>query len=248
SGEARELSDFDRIVDVNVKGTAHVLAASAANGVRRVVYVSSGSAYGGALLAAETLIEATPAEPDTLYAITKYASERLCARFRDLRGLDAVCVRLGSVFGPWERDTGVRDTLSLPFQIYRRMAADEEVILPRLEAKRDWVYGRDVASGILALIDAGTLRHTLYNLSSGVQWNGFALKFCEQLKQAFPHLRYRVAADGEAANVSFLGERDRATMSIGRLTEETGYRPRFGGGDVFSDYVAWLAANRGYYE
>src|SRR5690606_37371153 len=104
-----------------------------------------GSAYGSALVDRELVTEDTAPEPDSLYAITKYASERLCARFRARHALDVVCARLGSVFGPWERDTGVRDTYSLPFQIFRRAAAGEEVVLPRREARRDWVYASDVA-------------------------------------------------------------------------------------------------------
>lgn len=247
AGEGRELTDLDRVVDVNVKGIGHVLAAALRHRARRTVYVSSGSAYGAALLDAETVTEATPPEPDGLYAITKYTAERLCARFRAVHGLEVVCARLGSVFGPWERDTGVRDTLSLPFQVFERAAAGEEVVLPRREARRDWVYGTDVASGILALLDAPATRHSLYNVSAGAQWSSFATRWCEALRQLFPDFRYRLAGEGEAANVSFLGERDRALMSIERLTGETGFRPRYTDTDVFTHYAMWLEACRAYY-
>lgn len=248
AGEAREFSAFDRVVDVNLKGTAHVLAAAVRNGVRRLIYTSSGSAYGRALVEASTVTEETPARPDNLYSITKHASERVCARFHELRGLDVVCARLGSVFGPWERNTGVRDSLSLPFQVYRHAAAGNEVVLPRVEARRDWVYSRDVASGILALLDAGTLRHRLYNLSSGIDWKDFGPRWCDMLMRSMPQLRFRVAAENEAANVSFLGHRDRAMMSIDRLSAETGYRPRGAREDVGAEYIDWLSAHRGYHE
>jgi len=248
AGETREFAAFDRVVDVNVKGTAHVLAAAVSHGVRRVVYTSSGSAYGRALLNASALTEDTPVQPDSLYSITKHASERVCARFRQLRGLDVVCTRLGSVFGPWERDTGVRDSLSLPYQIFRHAIACNEVILPRSEARRDWVYSRDVASGVVALLDAGLLRHELYNLSTGITWAGFALRCCEALRQGGYRVQCRVAGEGEAANVTFLGERDRAPMSIERLSSETGFRPRAAREDVCPEYVAWLGAHRHYYD
>ena len=248
AGEAREFAAFDRVVDVNLKGTAHVLPAAVANGVRRLIYTSSGSAYGKALVESGTVTEDTPAKPDNLYSITKHASERVCARFCELRGLDVVCTRLGSVFGPWERNTGVRDSLSLPFQVYRHAAAGSEVILPRLEARRDWVYSRDVASGVLGLLDAKTLRHRLYNLSSGIDWKDFGPRWCESLKRTMPQLRFRMAAENETPNVSFLGHRDRAMMSIERLSWETGYQPRAAHEDVSSEFVAWLGTHRGYYE
>ena len=248
AGEAREFASFDRIVDVNLKGTAHVLAAAVAQSVRRLVYTSSGSAYGRALVGGGTVTEDTPAQPDNLYSITKHASERVCARFRELRGLDVVWARLGSVFGPWERNTGVRDSLSLQFQVFRHVLAGNEVVLPRIEARRDWVYSRDVASGILSLLDAGTLHHQLYNLSSGIDWTNYGMRWCDALRHTMPQLRSRVAEEGEAANVSFLGHRDRAIMSIGRLSTETAFRPRAASDDVFPEFVAWLGTHRRYHE
>ncbi len=248
AGEARELTGLDRVVDVNVKGTAHVLAAALSAKVRRTIYVSSGSAYGATLLEAEEVIEETPPQPDSLYSITKYAAERICGRFRETHGLEVVCTRLGSVFGPWERDTGVRDTLSLPFQIFSRAAAGDEVVLPRREARRDWVYATDVAAGILALLDAPETHHAIYNVSSGARWTGFTLRWCETLRAIFPALRYRIADETEQPNVSFLGERDRALMAIDRLVADMSYRPRYGDGRVFADYAGWLQAHRAYYD
>jgi nucleoside-diphosphate-sugar epimerase len=243
SGEQRELRDFDRVVDVNIKGTAHVLSAAAEHRVTRVVYVSSGSAYGSALLDGASISEETPPRPDTLYSITKHASERVCARFRQLRGLDVVCARLGSVFGPWERDTGVRDTLSLPFQIVRLAMAGREVILPRENPRRDWIYSRDVAAGIIGILQADALRHDLYNVASGMEWTRFAESWCDDLRGLIPTLRCRAAHAGETPNVSFLGARDRARMSTVRLSSDLGFRPAFDPSNVFADYVAWLREN-----
>lgn len=239
SGEQRELRDFGRIVDVNIKGTAHVLGAAAKYGSHRVIYVSSGSAYGSALDCGTVVSEETPPRPDTLYSITKHASERVCARFRELHGLDVICARLGSVFGPWERDTGVRDTLSLPFQIVQLAMAGEEIILPQREARRDWIYSRDAAAAIVRLLHAHALRYDLYNVAAGTGWPRFAENWCSHLRPIFPQLRYRSAGADEAANISFLGERDRALMSNKRLSSDIGFRAMVHD-DVFASYAAWL--------
>jgi nucleoside-diphosphate-sugar epimerase len=248
SGEQRELTDFGRIVDVNLKGTAHILSAAAEHAVRRVVYVSSGSAYGLALFDTDAVSEGTPPQPDTLYAITKYASEKLCARYRTLRGLDVVCTRLGSVFGPWEHDTGVRDTLSLPFQIVRLAFASDEVILPEYEPRRDWIYSRDAASGIACILRLPKTGYDIYNLSSGTRWCRLAEKCCAQLRTLFPTLAYRVSTGSERPNIGFLGSRHRAMMSIERLRSDTGFQPAFDDSNVFGDYLTWLRENQGFYE
>jgi nucleoside-diphosphate-sugar epimerase len=244
AGEQRELRDFDRIIDVNIKGTGYVLAAAAKHGTRKVVYVSSGSAYGLSLLDGTTVSEETPAQPDTLYSVTKYTSERVCARFRQLCALHVVCARLGSVFGPWEHDTGVRDSLSLPFQIVHRAMADEEVVLPRREPRRDWIYSRDAATAIVHLLCSTALRYDLYNVACGAEWLRFAERCCIRLRSIFPQLRYRIADADEAANIAFLGESDRALMSNERLSSDTGFRVRAAHEVVFDSYVRWLDDNR----
>jgi nucleoside-diphosphate-sugar epimerase len=246
SGEQRELRELDRVIDVNIKGTGHVLRSASRHGAARVVYVSSGSAYGTALFGAAMVSEATPPQPDTLYAITKHACERLCARYRQMRGLDAVCARLGSVFGPWEHDTGVRDTLSLPFQILAHARANEEVVLSRREARRDWIYSRDAAAGLVRLLCANTLHHDLYNLAGGRQWPQFAEEWCARLQQVCPALRYRIAGERDKPNVSFLGERDRAMMSIDRIVADADFRPVFDQRAAFADFIAWLRGNLGH--
>lgn len=240
SGERREFNEFDRVVDVNLKGTAHMLAAALAQHTPRMIYVSSGSIYGEALLEGDAVSEDTPPQPDSLYAITKHASERLCVRYRTLRSLDVIRVRLGSVFGPWERDTGVRDTLSLPFQILSHARAGTPVVLPQREPRRDWIYSRDVASGVLRLIDAERPSHDLYNLTAGLDWTGFAARWCTALSLTIPSLRWQAATQEQPANVHFLGERDRAMMSIERIRKDLGFGPAFGPERAVQDLCEWL--------
>ena len=79
------------------------------------------------------LDEETPCDPVSLYAITKFASEKVAARLAGLWQHDIISVRLSAVFGPWERSNDVRDTPSPQAQI--------------LAAMQERVRGRSVASG-----------------------------------------------------------------------------------------------------
>ncbi|MEK6591637.1 MAG: NAD(P)-dependent oxidoreductase, partial [Pseudomonadota bacterium] len=106
SGPQREAQDPAGIVDVNLKGTINILAAAHRCRVKRVVYVSSGAVYGESLYKLPRVDEESPALPLTIYAATKFAAERTCLRLAELWQLDVVCARLGTVIGPWERDTG----------------------------------------------------------------------------------------------------------------------------------------------
>jgi nucleoside-diphosphate-sugar epimerase len=75
------------------------------------------------------------------------AAERLAIRFGELAGLEVIAARLGAAFGPWEADTGVRDTLSPHFQLSRHALRGTEAVLPRRSAL-DWNYSRNAAAAL----------------------------------------------------------------------------------------------------
>jgi UDP-glucose 4-epimerase len=82
----------------NTHGTITVLKASLDAGVRRVVYASSSSVYGGARQ--RPTPESAPVHPRSPYAVTKLAGELYCTVFAELYGLSTVSLRYFNVFGP----------------------------------------------------------------------------------------------------------------------------------------------------
>jgi UDP-glucuronate 4-epimerase len=239
SGAAREARDPASIVAVNVQGTLNVLDAARMHGVKRVVYTSSGAVYGESLYRLARLYEDSPALPVTLYGISKFSAERVCLRMRALWDVDVVCVRLGTVIGPWERDTGVRDNYGTHTQLAAMALTGKPAVLPAREVRRDWIYSRDVAAALIDLLDAKTTPHALYNLSSGFEWVNPIRLWCEALKKTFPAFDYRVARPAEEPNIWYT-DVDRAIMDIGRLTQAVGFSPRFPASEAYQDYVAWL--------
>ena len=236
----RERGDATGILEVNILGTAAVLEAARKHGARRFLYPSSVTVYGESLYRYERMDEdTTPAVPDALYGITKYAGERLSLRYSVLWGLGVACARIGVVFGPWERDTGYRDTLSPYFQIARLATRGEEAVLPPARDVRDWIYSRDAAQALVSLLFAEDLDHQVYNVASGAAADDSVL-FCEKLAAGFPGFSWRVADTAEDANIVYHGQGDRYPQSITRLEEDLGYRPDFTGAEAFDDYVQWL--------
>jgi nucleoside-diphosphate-sugar epimerase len=78
----REKISPDIILDVNLNGTLRMLEAARDREVGRFVYPSSLVVYGASLYDRGLAVEdETPAIPETLYGITKYAGERLALRF-----------------------------------------------------------------------------------------------------------------------------------------------------------------------
>jgi UDP-glucose 4-epimerase len=242
AGPQREARDACTILAVNLGGLVASLEAAREAGVRRVINLSSATAYGAAGTRHAQLIEdETPEDPRALYPITKFAGERFCARLAELWGADIRSVRLSGVFGPWEYDTGLRDTLSPQWQILKALTAGERAILPR-EGYRDWLYSRDAARAVIALLDADRLAHHLYNIAPGapsalLDWGRIAAKALD-----LPETQCRLAKAGETATIDLHMPRDRAPMDIARLVADTGFAPAFDDAASVADLLAWHAA------
>jgi nucleoside-diphosphate-sugar epimerase len=238
AGLEREAREAALVAEVNILGTIAVLDAAIACGVSRVVQLGTGSVHGAIDAEIEAIEETLPAIPVSLYGITKFAAERIALRYRDTRELDVVVARLGVVFGRWEHETGVRDTLSLPFQLLK-LAESGGIARFRPGLPDDWIYATDVAEAVVALLQAPSLQHGLYQIGTGKRWS--IASWCDRLKQVFSDFDYVIAPDLQNINVGLSSPTPRPPFSIGRLRRDTVFSPRFGEAESFADYVQWRA-------
>jgi len=84
--------------DVNVRGTFNVMEACVKTGVKRLVYSSSASVYGDAVI--EPMDEEHPFNNKNFYGATKIAGEAMLRAFHHRYGLDYVGLRYMNVYGP----------------------------------------------------------------------------------------------------------------------------------------------------
>jgi nucleoside-diphosphate-sugar epimerase len=240
AGSAREAGDPQAIVDVNVGGTACLMAAvkRLRPRVTRVVAMSSASVYGlqDPGPAGHFHEDRTCPAPAALYGITKHAAERTALRLGEVFAIDTRAIRMSAAFGPWEYRTSVRDTISPHLQTIEIAAAGGTAILPRRGAA-DWIYSRAAAAGIRAVLDARQPRYPVYNL--GGRFISDLPVWCESLTSAFPGFSWRLAAAGEAPNVAYGMPRDRAPLDVGRIEEDVGFRNKFDPAHAALDYVQW---------
>jgi UDP-glucose 4-epimerase len=241
AGPEREAADPETILRVNLLAQTPVLIAALRHRVGRIINLSSGAAYGTNAFSRTPLDEETACDPVSLYAITKFASEKVAARLAELWRCDIISVRLSAVFGPWEQATGVRDTLSPQAQMLATMQQGREAVLAR-PGVRDWIYATDVAEAVTVLIEAARPKQQLYNISTGVEWS--ALQWGQQLAALHSGFICRLAEAGEAPTVDLHSPADRAPLSVSRLAQEFGWRARFGCADSAADLSAWWTKHR----
>jgi UDP-glucose 4-epimerase len=241
AGPKRDAADPETILRVNLLAQLPILTAARRSGVTRIINLSSAAAYGTSAFRNEPLVEETACDPVSLYAITKFASEKVAARLASLWQCEVISVRLSAVFGPWERATGVRDTLSPQAQILAALQEGREAVLER-PGVRDWIYAPDVADAVALLIEAAQPKHHLYNISTGVEWS--ALQWGQELAALHPGFLCRLTETGEAPTVDLHSPADRAPLSVSRLAQEFGWRARFGCAASAADLSIWWTQHR----
>ena len=133
--------------EVNVLGTQNLLELAREFGVRKFIFTSSSSVYGmdQPVPFQENAALLHPISP---YAASKLAAEALCHVYHHLHGLDVMCPRLFTVYGPRQRpDLAIHKFTSAilrgkPVEIYGRG-----------KSARDYTYIDDVVQGLLAALD-----------------------------------------------------------------------------------------------
>lgn len=240
AGPERDAADPGGIAEINLIGTIRALEAARERGLKRVVHVGTGAVYGDlGVVPGNLLDEASDLpRPVGMYPITKYAAERTCLRLGALWGMDIVVGRLAMVFGRWEYETGARDRMALPLQTVRLAIRGEEARILRIEEQRDWIYGPDVAAGLIALLDAPQLGSRVFHVGTGMPWD--IGDWCERLVTAYRGFRYRFVTDPAAANVLPLSSTGRSPFRVERIRSEAGFAPRYPLDAAFDDYTAWL--------
>ena len=154
----------------NVHGTLTLLDAAQAAGVRRLVYASSSSVYGGADL--RPTPETAPLLPRSPYAVTKLAGEHYCRVFTELHGLETVALRYFNVFGPRQGPDSMYAAV-IPLFIDALRNGRRPVVHGDGQQSRDFTYIEDVVAANLAAAAAPAALASghAYNIACGGEYS-----------------------------------------------------------------------------
>ncbi|HEY8313478.1 MAG TPA: NAD-dependent epimerase/dehydratase family protein [Candidatus Baltobacteraceae bacterium] len=148
------ISARDPIFDaqVNVIGLLNVLEQSVKEGVRKVIFASSGATFGTP--DSLPMNEQTPQRPTSPYGITKMVAEHYLRFFNAEHGLDFTALRYGNVYGPRQDPNGEAGVISI--FIGKFLAKQGVRIDWDGEQTRDYVFVKDVARANVLALDRGS--------------------------------------------------------------------------------------------
>lgn len=178
SGAAREREQPSAIFDVNLLAPVRLLEIAARHQVPRMLCFSSTSSMGELPFLGQPVRETDLPRPLTFYGATKSALETVGLRWNSFGAAPRLFVgRLTAAIGPWERATGVRDTLSPPLAIVESALAGVPIAPLPAGGARDYAYAPEVAEQVAWLMTASSPppQHFLYQLSPGFTWHARAM-------------------------------------------------------------------------
>ena len=227
SGPMLARDDPAYLMQTNVVGTLNLLEATRRLRLRRLVVCSSLMVYGAN--DGSALDENSPLRATDTYGASKVAAEAMVRAYAAEHGVDAVMGRLAWVYGP-RRQTACG---------IRRMIDDALAGRPtRFEsgssAMRQYVHVDDVASALVALLQAPCPAQSAYNVSGG-DYRPFR-EVVDLVRRIFP------AADIGAGDAPDPEDPPMGPLSIEALQRDVGWRPAVSLAAGLTSYADWLKA------
>jgi len=142
--------------EVNVNSTINLaLEVSKEKRIKRFVHISSSEVYGSARYV--PMDENHPTIPQSTYAVSKLAGERVVFTMHKEHNIPAVIIRPFNSFGP-----NITQPYIIPEIISQILSGKNEITLGNLQSKRDFTFVTDTAKAIiLSLVSEGAIGETI---------------------------------------------------------------------------------------
>jgi UDP-glucose 4-epimerase len=208
----RSVADPAFDAGVNLIGLLNLMEAGRRNGLKRVIFSSTGGAIYGEQ---DTFPcdEDHPCRPVSPYGVAKLASERYLFFYRVEYGIDYLALRYANVYGPRQDPHGEAGVVAI---FCSRMLEGKPVtIYGDGEQTRDYVFVGDVVAANLAAL--GFKGSGAFNIGTGVETS---------VNRLFSELGSIVKSGNPIYAPARPGEQRRSVISPARAATELSWRPQ----------------------
>jgi UDP-glucose 4-epimerase len=208
----RSVADPSFDASVNLVGFLNVMEAARRNGLRRVIFSSTG----GAIYGEQRNFpcdEDHPANPVSPYGVAKLATEKYLHFYRAEYGIDYVALRYANVYGPRQNPHGEAGVVAI--FCGRIFAGQPVTIFGDGEQTRDYVFVGDVVRANLAALNAN--ESGAFNIGTGVETS---------VNRLYRELASAAGIDREPNYAPRrAGEQSRSVISPARAADRLKWRP-----------------------
>ncbi|MCX8044144.1 MAG: NAD-dependent epimerase/dehydratase family protein [Desulfobacterota bacterium] len=199
-------------LDINIRGTVHLLQTAVHFKVRKFIFASTGGAIYGEheYFPAD---ERHPLRPLSPYGVSKLAAEKYLYFFYTTHGLNYTVLRYSNVYGPRQDPFGEAGVVAIFTQ--KMLHGEQPIINGSGEQTRDFVYVGDVAAANLRALETDCIGE--FNISTGIETS---------VNQLF-HLLKKITASPapEVHGPALPGEQLRSVLSWKLAEQRLGWRP-----------------------
>jgi UDP-glucuronate 4-epimerase len=225
-GEPQSLSDPRRFLRVNTESVWDMCDAFRHIAIRRLICISTRSAYGSYPPEDGPLPETAALRPEAFYGASKAAADIVLETYRAHFELDVVAARITGLYGPAQTyHTPLSEMVEAAVKVkqYRKPSG--------AGFRYELTYVKDVVRGLLSLLDAERVRYPIYNITAGEQPR--LSEVAEIVRTCIPGAVIELGEEPDERLAP------RALMDGSRLAEETGYLPAWSMADGVRELVEW---------
>src|SRR6266550_273982 len=218
--------------ELNIVAALRLFEAMRNEGVKKIVFASSGgAAYGEPLYAPQD--EQHPAAPLSPYGCAKLAIDQYLYFFKAVHGLKSVSLRYANVYGPRQRKDGEAGVVAI------FGGAMLEGQTPRINGDgnqtRDYVSVHDVVRANMAASELDL--EGIYNVGTGVETS---------VNELYDELRHALRFERDAEHgPPKPGEQMRSVLDATKIRTEGNLPPFMSLRDGIAETVAWLRRELG---
>jgi UDP-glucose 4-epimerase len=215
--------------DVNIGGTLNLLEAGRRNGLKKVVFASTGGAiYGEPEYVPQD--EEHSLHPLSPYGITKLATEKYLRYYRHVHDIEFVALRYANVYGPRQNAQGDAGVVAIFSNMM--LQGEQPTINGSGTQTRDYVFVKDVVKANLEAI-----KHDgsgIFNIGTSKETT---------VNELFEYIRTAAGVDvAPQRGPAKPGEQERSVLSFERAKDELGWAPSLDIRDGVQETVRWFAS------
>src|SRR6266496_4597259 len=215
--------------DVNITGTSRLLDAARAASVRRVVIASSAAIYGESN--ALPLVEETPPQPLSPYAVSKRVNEMYAELFTGAFGLEVVALRYFNVYGPRQRPDSMY-AAAVPIFARRLLDNKSVTVFGDGGQTRDLINVHDIVRANLIASEHPNAAGKIFNICTGVETR--LLDLLDVMYEFLPSAPMHQIAPARAGDIY------RSVGSPQKATNVMGFRAEVSLVDGLKEVIDWM--------
>jgi nucleoside-diphosphate-sugar epimerase len=221
------LENPHRNVKLNIGGTHNMLEIARLFEIPKVVYTSTGAVYGA--VTGTVSEDLYPPNPSDLYGSTKASSEFLGLQYANTFAYDFRISRVYFCYGQGKLPSRFIHLYRLAFGALEGL--DDLKMDKGADQKLDFTYIEDAARGTALLYQKKELKHSVYNIATGVPTS---VGKVAELAQKYSKFSVKV----ELGSGEFMQRAE--ALDISRARDELGFEPHYSLEEGIQRYAKWL--------